>query len=110
MVARDIVATDAQLIMLLTTLVEMEERCRADAIASVGEGARRQRRLGRGGAGGGGGSGYDRDDHDHNDDDDEEDGGREGEDPFSKGLFLPGFIQVNRSLPRSFAPRRILFV
>ena len=58
MVARDIVATDVQLIMLLTTLVEMEERCRADAIASVGEGARRQRRLGRGGAGGGGGSGY----------------------------------------------------
>ena len=98
--------------MLLTTLVEMEERCRADAIASVGEGARRQRRLGRGGAGGGGGSGYDHDDHDHDhdDDDDDEDGGREGEDPFSKGLFLPEFIQVNRSLPRSFAPRRILFV
>ena len=62
MVARDIVATDAQLIMLLTTLVEMEERCRADAIAAAnagGRGARGQRRGG-GNAGDELGAGLDR--------------------------------------------------
>jgi hypothetical protein len=57
MVARDIVATDVQLIMLLTTLVEMEERCRADAIGGGAGAAGGHRRSNSGGGGGRGGTG-----------------------------------------------------
>lgn len=39
-VTRDIIATDAQLIMLLTTLVEMEEKYRAMKLAAAGNGNR----------------------------------------------------------------------
>lgn len=87
--ARDIIATDAQLIMLLTTLVEMEERCRADRI----EARRRGQQQRRGGS---------NDNHRHVDegaDDDvndmyNDDVDVEEEDQYSRGLFLPEFIQV----------------
>ena len=64
MSTRDIIATDAQLIMLLTTLVEMEERHRAVKIAN----------------------------YDEDDDDEEEDMDEDG--IYSRGLFLPEFIQA----------------
>ena len=58
---RDIIATDAQLIMLLTTLVEMEERYRAWRMGAA----------------------------------DEEEPPDDGEDAmFTKGLYLPEFIQA----------------
>jgi len=85
-VARDIIATDAQLIMLLTTLVEMEERSRAERMLA----RRRQHQHQRGNNGNN--NDVENDDYYHNfdDDDDEE----EEEDPYSKGLFMPEFIQA----------------
>eukprot|EP00581_Thalassiosira_minuscula_P015041 CAMPEP_0183733630 /NCGR_PEP_ID=MMETSP0737-20130205/41607_1 /TAXON_ID=385413 /ORGANISM="Thalassiosira miniscula, Strain CCMP1093" /LENGTH=659 /DNA_ID=CAMNT_0025966917 /DNA_START=138 /DNA_END=2117 /DNA_ORIENTATION=+ len=62
--ARDIIATDAQLIMLLTTLVEMEERHRAVKLAL------------------------------EDDDDDDDEKVNEEDEFYSQGLFLPEFIQA----------------
>lgn len=63
---RDIIATDAQLIMLLTTLVEMEERHRATKLKLA----------------------------EHEDDDDEDEKEEEDGNAFDQGLFLPEFIQA----------------
>ena len=85
-VARDIIATDAQLIMLLTTLVEMEERSRAERML-----ARRQQQQQQRGNNSNNND-VDNDDYYHNNDDDDDD--EEEEDPYSKGLFIPEFIQA----------------
>mmetsp|Transcript_33799 Transcript_33799/g.81705 ORF Transcript_33799/g.81705 Transcript_33799/m.81705 type:complete len:679 (+) Transcript_33799:218-2254(+) len=70
---RDIIATDAQLIMLLTTLVEMEERHRAKRLAEEAE-------------------------EDDDDEETDEDGRRrrrgDADGLFSRGLYLPEFIQA----------------
>ena len=75
MATRDIIATDAQLIMLLTTLVEMEERHRAVKLMQAEYDEEEEKddveQLLRGG----------------ND-------STQGDEIFSQGLFLPEFIQA----------------
>lgn len=65
--ARDIIATDAQLIMLLTTLVEMEEKDRAARLAKREE---------------------------EEDGDDGEEEGKDGEEGPAAGLYPPEFVQA----------------
>ena len=72
MTTRDIIATDAQLIMLLTTLVEMEEKDRAMKLRLIA-GKSQQKKSDA--------------------EEDELENGDE-EEMFSKGLFLPEFVQV----------------
>lgn len=81
-VARDIIATDAQLIMLLTTLVEIEERSRADRMLARRQPHQQQR-------GNNSNNDVDTDNYYQNIDDEDEE-----EDPYSMGLFMPEFIQA----------------
>ena len=90
-VARDIIATDAQLIMLLTTLVEMEERSRAERMLARRRKHRQQQRGNNGSNSNSNNNDVENDDHYHNFDDDDEE---EEEDPYSRGLFIPEFIQA----------------
>mmetsp|Transcript_12422 Transcript_12422/g.26990 ORF Transcript_12422/g.26990 Transcript_12422/m.26990 type:complete len:669 (+) Transcript_12422:293-2299(+) len=76
MATRDIIATDAQLIMLLTTLVEMEERHRAVKLAASEE--------------------EEDEDEDEDGNDNENDANDEDNKDavYCQGLFLPEFIQA----------------
>lgn len=82
---RDIIATDAQLIMLLTTLVEMEEKDRAMKMRSMAAGKKQKQQIKS----------------------PEEETDNE-EDMFVKGLFLPEFVQVRGKNEKIFSYHDIL--